>query len=184
MGVAASRTTAAIEIVLRPIPHSADEVKLGHCYFYPQVATDAISCTFNMDGYSPMKAVLRAHGLDEGHFQKCHQFHEAGLFRVITHGDEFPNIITVTKTQTWNAVPNATFLVLRTVEDQHCKSLCMTHFGYILGRFPCDAFTSCMRAVNLAWTYSKLKKIVVDVDERYFPEATCAWHRLLTECRA
>lgn len=175
MGSAVDRTTAALKIVLRPIPHSVDAVKMGHCLFYRPIESDAISCTFNMDGFSPMRAVLQSHGLDESHFQKCRQFHEGNIFRAITHGDAFPNIITTTRTSTWNEVPDASFQVLRTVEDHYCKSLCMTHFGFILGRFPYDAFASCMRAVGFAWTYSRLEKIIVDVDARYFPEATLVW---------
>lgn len=165
-----------MKILLRPIPHSIDEVKMGHCVFYPPIKTDAISCTFNMDGFTPMKAVLNAHGLDEGHFQKCRRLHEGQPFRTITHGDEFPNIITSSKTKTWNEVPNAAFQILRTVEDHYCKSLCMTHFSFIQGKFPDGAFLSCARTVNATWTYSQLEEIIVDVDERYFTAAARIWH--------
>jgi hypothetical protein len=161
-----------LKITLRSIHHSDYEIKMGHCIFYPPVKTDAISCTFNMNGFSPMKAVLQAHGLDEDHFQKCRRWHEGRPFRTITHGDEFPNIITSTRTVTWNEVPDAAFQVLKTVEDQYCKSLCMTHFAFILWKFPTDAFEACMIAVSMAWTHSQLQQIIVDVDERFFTNAT------------
>lgn len=169
-----------MKLLLRSIPHSVDEIAMGHCVFYPSVNTDAISCTFNMDGFTPMKAVLNAHGVDDEHFQKCRRLHEGQPFRTITHGDEFPNIITSTKTKTWNEVPDAAFQILRTVEDDYCKSLCMTHFAFIQGRFPDDAFTACAHAVSTAWTYSKLDKIIVDVDARHFVAAKHLWRRVIS----
>jgi hypothetical protein len=54
----------------------------------------------------------------------------------------------------------------------------MTHFSFILGKFPVAALTACMRAVNMAWAYSELEKIVVDVDERYFVDAMHVWRQV------
>ena len=47
-----------MEIVLRPVPHAA----------YESVKTDAISCTYDMDGFTLMSAVLSQLGLDREHF--------------------------------------------------------------------------------------------------------------------
>ncbi len=167
-----------MEISLRPIPHSHDEIAMGHCISYPPIKTDAIACTYNMDGFSPMKAVLRAHCIDTAHFHKCRRYHSDGRFRTISHGDEFPNIITSSKTATWDEVPDAADRIIFNVEDQYCKSLCMTHFAFLSGEFPAKAFTACMHAVNMARTYTKLQKIIVDVDERFFAEAMLVWQQV------
>jgi hypothetical protein len=95
--------------------------------------------------------------------------------------EPFQNIITSKKTASWNEVPSAEFQILMSVETEYCKSLCMTHLSFIPGRFPVEAFTACMRTLNVAWAYSELKQIVVDVDERFFTEAIQVWRQVRNE---
>lgn len=56
MRLDANNSITPIAITLRPIFCSVGEVNMAHCVFYPPLATDAISCTFHMDGFAPMKA--------------------------------------------------------------------------------------------------------------------------------
>jgi hypothetical protein len=150
-----------MEVLLRPVPHLA----------YEPVETDAISCTYDMDGFTLMNAVLIQHGLDREHFRKCAHMHSGGKFRVISHGDEKPLVITTTKTERWNSEPSATQQVIDAADAKHCESLCMTHFAFILGKFPEEAFAQCMQQIKLANYCSNLQKVVVDVDSRHFESA-------------
>lgn len=150
-----------MEVLLRPVPHLA----------YEPVKTDAISCTYDMDGFTLMNVVLIQHGLDREHFRKCAHMHSGGKFRVISHGDEKPLVITTTKTERWDSEPSATQQVIDAADAERCESLCMTHFAFILGNFPDEAFAQCIQQIVLATHCTNLQKVIVDVDSRYFDRA-------------
>lgn len=175
-----------MEIVLRPIQHLYDEYAMGHCIFWPSANTDAVSCTYNMGGFTPMTAVLRELRLDDGAFRRSgvNSAHFERGIRTMTYGDNRPNLITSLKTQRWDSDSDMPVLILRTVEDAFCRSLCMTHFNFILGKFPVAAFQNCMQAVALAHLFTKLERIVVDVDERHIRQADQLWRTVQDELYA
>ena len=150
-----------MELLLRSVPHLA----------YEPVKTDAISCTYNMDGFTLMNAVLIQHGLDREHFRKCAHMHSGDKFRVISHGDEKPLVITTTKTERWDSEPSAAQQIIDVADAERCESLCMTHFAFILGEFPEEAFAQCMQQIKSAKHCTNLQKVVVDVDSRHFESA-------------
>lgn len=152
-----------MNVILRPIPHGA----------YAPEQTDAISCTYSMDGFTPMNSVLVAYGLDRDHFkstslEKSH--HERG-FCVLMHSEIRPAVITSSKTEDWGGISDASLLILKIADLENHKSLCMTHFAFVLGEFPEIAFGQCMQGVHLANHFTTLERIVVDVDEKFFDQA-------------
>lgn len=150
-----------MEVLLRSVPHLA----------YEPVKTDAISCTYDMDGFTLMNAVLIQHGLDREHFRKCTHMHSGDKFRVISHGDEKPLVITITKTERWDSEPSAAQQIIDAADAERCESLCMTHFAFIPGKFPEEAFTQCIQQIVLAPHCTNLQKVIVDVDSRHFDRA-------------
>jgi hypothetical protein len=76
-----------MEVVIRPVAHVA----------YESVKTDAISCTYDMDGFTLMNEVLRAYRLDREHFRKCAYMHESRKFRVISHAVSYTHLTLPTK---------------------------------------------------------------------------------------
>lgn len=150
-----------MELLIRPVPHLA----------YESVETDAISCTYDMDGFTLMNAVLIQHDLDREHFRKCAHMHSSDKFRVISHGDEKPLVITITKTERWDSEPSAAQQIIAAADAERCESLCMTHFAFILGKFPEEAFAQCIQQIVLATYCTNLQKVMVDVDSRYFDRA-------------
>jgi hypothetical protein len=157
-----------VNLVIRPITHGA----------YIGTKVDAISCTFDVDGFTLMNAVLIAHGFNRGDFENRKHLHTGALFRVITHSDTKPLLVTTTKTERWESEPTAAEQVIRAVGLAQCESLCMTHFAFILGRFPGRGFTRCLSAIAKAKHHAKPKRIVVDVDERYLAEALRVQHSI------
>lgn len=153
-----------MEIVIRPIPRGS----------YEALPVDAISCTYNMDGFTPMNSILVAYGLDREHFRKCAGMHGGPKFRIICHGDcndEGPQVITASKTLHWDSEPGATAEILAIADGEQCESLSMTHFMFILGNFPEAAFEQCLRSVESGKSRAYLRKVVVDVDEGYYQQA-------------
>ena len=150
-----------MEILIRPVPHAC----------YEPIKTDAISCTYDMDGFTLMNAVLISHGLDREYFRGCARMHEDAPFRVIAHGDEKPLVITTSKTERWNSEPGATQQIIIAADAERCESLCMTHFGFVLGSFPEPAFRRCLETLRNAGAQKYLKRVILDVDDRYHSQA-------------
>lgn len=160
-----------MEVLIRPVMYG----------FYEAANTDAVSCTYDMEVLTPMSAVLSQLGLDHEHFSKCAYMHAGEKFRVISHGDEKPFVITTTKTKRWESEPNATEQILNTADAERCESLCMTHFAFIVGAFPVAAFTQFLQQVEQARNQTQLKRVVVDVDERHLGVANAAYMRVKVE---
>ena len=156
-----------MEVVIRPVLHGQ----------YQITNADAFSCTYDMDGFTLMNAVLSQLGLDREHFRKCANLHAGGKFRVISHGDEKPFVITTTKTERWDSQPDATEQILNTADAERCESLCMTHFAFILGAFPEAAFTQCLQYIKQAKHLTQLKRVVVDVDEQFVDAANAIYQQ-------
>ena len=150
-----------MEVLIRPVPHAG----------YKPLKADAISCTYDMDGFTLMNAVLIAHGLDREHFRSCARMHEGSQFRVIAHGDEKPLVITTTKTERWDSELGTTQQIIIAADAERCESLCMTHFGFILGDFPENAFLHCLETLRNAGAQEYIKRVIVDVDDRYHVQA-------------
>jgi hypothetical protein len=122
-----------------------------------------------MDGFAPMNSVLVALGLDRDYFKRksLEKYHHERGFCVLTHGEMRPNVITSSKTEDWAGISDASLLILNIADLENHKSLCMTHFAFVLGKFPELAFGQCMLGVHLASYFTTLEKIVVDVDEKF-----------------
>ncbi len=157
-----------MEVVIRPVEHGS----------YSAAQVDAISCTYDTDGFTLMNAVLIAYGLDRGHFRKISGNYEGGKFMVTAHVEMNPIVITTTKTERWDSEPTATEQILHAADSERCGSLCLTHFAFILGRFPETALEQCLRSVEMAKLSTGLSKIVVDLDERYYQQALDVYSRV------
>lgn len=157
-----------MEVVIRPIPDGA----------YVPSEADAVACTYDMDDSSPMNAVLLQFGLDREHFSMCASMHAGDKYRVISHGDKKPFVITTTQTYSWDSDAKATEQILSTADIERCESLCMTHFALIPGKFPEVAFAQCLRQVEQAKYHTQLKRVVVDVDARYVDAATAVYQQV------
>ena len=160
-----------MEVVIRPVAQGS----------YEAARTNAVSCTYDMNGFTLMSAVLAQLGLDREHFRKCARMHEGEKFRVISHGDEKPFVITTTKTERWDSEPTATEQILNIADAERCESLCLTHFAVIRGAFPEGAFTQCLWQVEQAKQHTQLKLVVVDVDDRYVDVAKTVHQKVQSE---
>jgi hypothetical protein len=159
---------------LRPIPHGS------------YVASDAevISCTYNMDGFTPMNSVLVAHQIERAHFtsKTLETYHSARGFRTLVHEDVKPKVITSTETQKWDSISDAPFEILSTagIVGKY-KSLCFTQFAFVQGLFPVIAFRQLMLAVEFSEHFGSFETIIVDMDERHIEQARMIWKELKKE---
>ena len=163
-----------MEVTLRPISHGS----------YVASDADVISCTYNMDGFTPMNSVLVAHQIERAHFtsKTLETYHSARGFRTLVHEDVKPKVITSTETQKWDSISDAPFEILNTagIVGKY-KSLCFTQFAFVQGLFPEIAFRQLMLAVEHSEHFGSLEKIIVDIDERHIEQARKIWNELKKE---
>lgn len=151
-----------VEITVRPNTHTK----------YLPSDSDAISCPYNMEGFTVMNAVITAHSLDHEHFQKSAKWHQISKFRAISHGSEKPFIITTTKCVPWiDRKVSPAREIMRLASIERCESLCITHFAYIEGKFPAKDFLACIRQIVEAPKLRNLRKVVIDVDSNHWDMA-------------
>jgi hypothetical protein len=160
-----------MNITLRPIPHGS----------YVASDVDVISCTYNMDGFTPMNAILIQHGIERAHFtiKKLDTYHSERGFCTLVHEDVSPNVITSTETEKWDSISDASFEILRTAAAVgRYKSICFTQFAFVQGLFPEIAFRQLMLAVEYSEHFASLEKIIVDIDEKHIEQARAIWQDL------
>ncbi|PQA84919.1 hypothetical protein C5F52_02670 [Limnohabitans sp. TS-CS-82] len=160
-----------MNITLRPIPHGS------------YVASDAevISCTYNMNGFTPMNSVLVAHQIERAYFtsKTLEIHHSVRGFRTLVHEDVSPSVITSTETEKWDSISDASFEILRTAAAVgRYKSICFTQFAFVKGLFPEIAFEQLLLAAEFAEHFGSFEEIIVDVDEKYIEQAQAIWQQL------
>jgi hypothetical protein len=162
-----------MEILIRPISHRTEEYAMGHCYSWPSAATEAVSCTYNMDGFSPMNAVITAQGWDRANFigSGALGLRPDEAAGVLVHKECRPLLLTTTKTPSWNDRGQATTEIISTADAEGCESLCMTHFAFLPRKFPKGALKHCLQMAARAGDQPHMKRVIVDVDERHILEA-------------
>ncbi len=87
-----------MDIVIRPIPPGS----------YVPIRTDAISCTYDMDGFTLMNAVLISHRLDRKYFEHTADWHRKIKYLAIVHPPLEPwepTVITTTSKVRWDGNP-------------------------------------------------------------------------------
>ena len=157
-----------MNIQLRFVAHTIYELAMAHCYWWPLIDVDAVSCTHNPNGFSPMLAVVTSLGLDRSHFTHPRlTAKHSSKFCVMSHEYEArPVVITSSRTATWDTEPHVAAEIIQIADVERSRSLCMTHFSFLPGRFPRAAFERCVRAAMLARYWSKVEQITIDVDGR------------------
>ena len=160
-----------MEITLRPIPHGS----------YVASDADVISCTYNMNGFTPMNSVLVAHQIERAYFtsKTLEIHHSVRGFRTLVHENVKPKVITSTETQKWDSISDAPFEILSTagIVGKY-KSLCFTQFAFVQGLFPEIAFGQLLLAAEFAEQFGNLHEIIVDVDEKHIEQAQEIWQQL------
>lgn len=82
-----------------------------------------------------------------------------------------PVVITSSRTPAWDAEPHVAAEIIHVADVERSRSLCMTHFSFLPGRFPARALAQCIRDAMLARYYTNITQITIDVDARFLGQA-------------
>lgn len=151
----------SLNIILRPIPRDR----------YISIKTDAISCSYNTTKFTPMSIAMGMCNINPEDISHYDESHYKPVFNLITHGDNLPILITTNNVIGLIDCHDAASQIIVEADGYLCESLCMTHFYFIPTKFPDDCFRQYMAGIEQARYYSKLRSIIVDVDEKHLSKA-------------
>jgi len=152
-----------MDLQVRSIPHGS----------WIAVETESVSCTYNLEGFSPMATVVQVLGFDRSRLTSDYQLKKSHdeNFIVHAHLNSSPVLLTTSKTRSWDDATAATTEITKVADREGCRSLCMTHFMFIPGKFPGEDFYYCLEMASISSYRERLRKVIVDVDDRHFEAA-------------
>jgi len=167
-----------MEIVFREMPHSYDEVVMGHKIWFPDsIESDALSATANSDGFTPLTAIARRYGWDrdlvEQASRECNRIGEVAVI-----SDVKPMLLLVPRTKGKTEV---TFLVEDLIAAANALKvdvLNFTHFGFVQNRLPKEEVNSILMAMMNPKVESTIRVVVWDIDFRFKKEMIMLWGSL------
>jgi hypothetical protein len=156
-----------METVIRPVVNTPDEIFAGHkLWFVPVHGCDAISATANAPGFTPLIAIARYFGWDYDLMRKaaddCNHKRRVAVLKQVT-----PTLLLVPATKgRGEDAHNLALDLLSAVDATESKSLHITHFGFLQGRFP---KTDVAAVLDFFFRYGSrlpLERLVIDIDVR------------------
>lgn len=168
-----------MEIIFREMPHTYDEVVLGHKIWFPEsIESDAISATANSGGFTPLTAIARRYGwgdvggrdLIEQSSRECNQIGEVAVIN-----DVKPKLLLVPKTK---GKAEVAFLIDDLITAANAISvdvLNFTHYGFVQNKLPKEEVNSILRVMLSPQTKSTIRVVVWDIDFRFKKEMIALW---------
>jgi hypothetical protein len=160
-----------MQMILRAQSHTQEEIALGHkVSFTIQDGVDAVSASSNLNGYTPLKAVLRVLGADqetfEPHVNACQLSN-----RVLSVQHAGVNLILVPSTRGEKGFNNYyqyyAIEVLKQCNYHDIKTLHFTHYGFITKKFQQREVYSVLVTMLNPLVHTTVEKIFFEIDSRY-----------------
>jgi hypothetical protein len=164
-----------MEIIFREMPHSYDEVVMGHKLWFPEsIESDVISATANVNGFTPLNAIARRYNWNNAMIssasQQCNSRYEIAVISELK-----PTLLLVPSTQ---GDGDTGFLVKDLVNAANAVNadvLNFTHFGFIQNRLPKNEITTILDYFMDPSVKSSIRVIVWDIDFRFKKEMIDIW---------
>ena len=145
------------------------ETTIGHIYFVnpdPYNFADAVSCTANVDGFTVLTRLFDWEKVNEFNdaFLECNRRKEIAI---IEHKVYFLLLSPKTGLLSISGSEKLTNDLLDACEELEIKTLRITQFCMLLGKFPSDDFLGVLRAIK-SRKHKVLRSIIFDVSHNYF----------------
>ncbi len=166
-----------MEIIFREMPHTYDEVVMGHKLWFPESSeSDVISATANIDGFTPLTAISRKYGwrddLLTAASAQCNIRNEIAVIK-----DLNPTLLLVPSTK---GKGDTNFLIkdlIKAANAVKADVLNFTHFGFIQNKLPNNEVQSILDVLFDENFNSSIRVIIWDIDFRFKKEMKKMWAR-------
>ena len=164
-----------MEIIFREMPHTYDEVVMGHKLWFPEsIESDVISATANIDGFTPLNAISRKYGwrndLLTAASAQCNIRNEIAVIKELT-----PTLLLVPSTK---GKGDTDFLIkdlIKAANVVKADVLNFTHFGFIQNKLPIYEIQSILDVLFDENFKSSIRVIIWDIDFRFKNEMKQMW---------
>lgn len=164
-----------MEIIFREMPHTYDEVVMGHKLWFPEsIESDVISATANIDGFTPLTAISRKYGwrndLLTAASAQCNIRNEIAVIKELT-----PTLLLVPSTK---GKGDTDFLIkdlIKAANVVKADVLNFTHFGFIQNKLPIYEIQSILDVLFDENFKSSIRVIIWDIDFRFKNEMKQMW---------
>lgn len=164
-----------MEIVFREMPHTYDEVVMGHKLWFPEsVESDVISATANINGFTPLTAIARRYGWSNriltSASAQCNSRNEIAVMKELS-----PTLLLVPSTQ---GKGDTDFLIKDLISAANAVKadvLNFTHFGFIQNKLPKSEIQSILNVLFDNNIKSSIRVIIWDIDFRFKKEMVQVW---------
>jgi hypothetical protein len=164
-----------MEIIFREMPHSYDEVVMGHKLWFPEsIESDVISATANVNGFTPLNAIARRYSwsteLISSASKQCNSRYEIAVISQLK-----PTLLLVPSTQ---GKGDASFLIKDLVSAANAVKtdvLNFTHFGFIQNKLPKNEISTILDYFMNPNVRSSIRVVVWDIDFRFKKEMVDIW---------
>ncbi|MDA1371698.1 MAG: hypothetical protein O2971_13185 [Proteobacteria bacterium] len=164
-----------MEIIFREMPHTYDEVVMGHKLWFPDsIESDVISATANIDGFTPLTAISRRYGwsndLLTSASAQCNSRNEIAVIKELS-----PTLLLVPSTK---GRGNTDFLIKDLIKAANAVTadvLNFTHFGFIQNRLQNTEIQSILDVLLDEKLQSSIRVIIWDIDFRFKKEMKQMW---------
>jgi hypothetical protein len=164
-----------MEIIFREMPHTYDEVVMGHKLWFPEsIESDVISATANIDGFTPLTAISRKYGwrndLLTAASAQCNIRNEIAVIKELT-----PTLLLVPSTK---GKGDTVFLIkdlIKAANAVKADVLNFTHFGFIQNKLPIHEIQSILDILFDENFKSSIRVIIWDIDFRFKKEMKQMW---------
>ena len=164
-----------MEIIFREMPHTYDEVVMGHKLWFPEsIESDVISATANIDGFTPLTAISRKYGwrndLLTAASAQCNIRNEIAVIKELT-----PTLLLVPSTK---GKGDTDFLIkdlIKAANVVKADVLNFTHFGFIQNKLPIYEIQSILDVLFDENFKSSIRVIIWDIDFRFKKEMKQMW---------
>ena len=164
-----------MEIIFREMPHTYDEVVMGHKLWFPEsVESTVISATANSHGFTPLTAIARRYGwnseLIEAASVQCNSRSEIAILKEVN-----PILLLVPSTQ---GKGDANFLIRDLINAANAVNtdvLNFTHYGFVQNKLPKLEVESILKVMLDNTIKSSIQVVVWDIDYRFKKEMMDIW---------
>ncbi len=164
-----------MEIIFREMPHTYDEVVMGHKLWFPEsIESDVISATANIDGFTPLTAISRKYGwrndLLTAASAQCNIRNEIAVIKELN-----PTLLLVPSTK---GKGDTVFLIkdlIKAANAVKADVLNFTHFGFIQNKLPIYEIQSILDVLFDENFKSSIRVIIWDIDFRFKKEMKQMW---------
>jgi hypothetical protein len=166
-----------MEIIFRQMPHTYDEVVMGHKIWFPEsIESDVISATANSEGFTPLTAIARKYDWDrqlvEAASAQCNSRGQIAIVKEVK-----PTLLLVPSTK---GNGNTEFLIKDLIKAANAVSadvLNFTHFGFVQNKLPAKEVDSILNFMMDKSLVSSMRVVVWDIDFRFKNEMVNLWKR-------